>query len=64
MCVRDRLVLKLPRREVDAAVSSKRGERLSMGRGRVMKEWLAVSTEGRGWTELARLARAFVAGEA
>jgi len=62
MSVRGALVVKLPAREVDEAVAGGRGERLVMGRGRVMKEWLVVHKE-RLWSAIARRARDFVAGE-
>lgn len=63
MWVRGALVVKLPRSEIDAAVAAARGERLSMGPGRVMKEWLVVHEARHRWPAIARRARAFVAGE-
>lgn len=63
MSVRGALVVKLPRNEIDDAVAAGRGERLSMGRGRVMKEWLVVHEAEDRWPAIARRARAFVAGD-
>lgn len=63
MSMRGALVVKLPRIEIDAAVSEGRGERLSMGAGRVMKEWLVVREHEREWPAIARRARDFVAGD-
>ena len=63
MLVKDRLVVKLDRRRVDALVSAGEGERVDPGHGRVMKEWLAVrSLSGDAWLSLATEAEAFVAG--
>ena len=63
MLVRDRLVVKLDRRRVDALVQSGDGERFDPGHGRLMKEWLAIeSTSDDEWLALATEAEAFVAG--
>ena len=48
MLVKDRLVVKLDRRRVDALVTAGEGERFDPGHGRVMKEWLAVEFDVRG----------------
>lgn len=64
MLVRGALVVKLPKAEVDAAVADGRGERLSMGEGRVTKEWLVVHTPPSTWLALASRARAFVGAPA
>ena len=57
------LVVKLPRKRVDALVTSGDGERFDPRRdGRTMKEWLALATTSQlEWLTLAREARAFVA---
>ncbi|MBL8933670.1 MAG: hypothetical protein JNM69_03905 [Archangium sp.] len=62
MTVKGALVVKLPAREIDDAVASGLGERLSMGR-RVMKEWLVVHEPPKRWLMIATRARAFVAGD-
>jgi TfoX/Sxy family transcriptional regulator of competence genes len=62
MLVKGALAVKLPPAEVEAATAAGRGEPLSMGRGRVMKEWLVVNEPPR-WYAVAERARAFVAGE-
>jgi|SRR5688572_7413177 len=63
MLVKDRLVVKLDRRRVDALVSADQGERFDPGHGRLQKEWLSVaeSAPGATWLELATEAEAFVA---
>jgi hypothetical protein len=62
MLVRDRLVVKLPRRRVDALVGSEEGERFDPRHdGRLMQEWLVLSpTSALDWLTLAREAMAFV----
>lgn len=61
MWVDGSLAVKLPEREVDAAVADGRGARLVMG-ARAMKAWLVVDEAGDG-IALARRAYTFVAGE-
>ena len=62
MLVKGKLVLKLPRQQVDALVAAGQGERFDLGHGRLMKEWLVVEpTSEEGWLSLAREAMAFVA---
>jgi hypothetical protein len=63
MLVKGALAVKLSPVEVEAATAAGRGEPLSMGRGRVMKEWLVVNEPPRRWYAVAERARAFVAGE-
>ena len=63
MLVKDRLVVKLDRRRVDALVAAGDGERFDPGHRRLMKEWLAVGSEADAvWLALATEAEAFVAG--
>ena len=63
MLVKDRLVVKLDRRRVDALVAAGQGERFDPGHGRLMKEWLAVDPKSdQEWLALAFEAEAFVAG--
>jgi len=56
------LVVKLPRARVQALVASKVGKPFDPGHGRLMKEWLAVSSARASWVELAKEAHQFVAG--
>jgi hypothetical protein len=54
-------VVKLPRERVDELVAGGEGDRFDTGRGRVMKEWLAVAeTSKLDWSDLAREALAYV----
>ncbi|HET7539369.1 MAG TPA: hypothetical protein VFK05_05835 [Polyangiaceae bacterium] len=55
-------VAKLPRARVDELVSVGKGKRFESGKGRAMKEWLAVDKVRRSpsWLELAREAHRFV----
>ena len=58
-----RFVVKLPRERVDALVASGDGAPFDAGKGRPMKEWVALSVRiERRWLSLATEARAFVAG--
>jgi hypothetical protein len=62
MLVRGELVLKLPGARVDALVDSGDGVRFDAGKGRPMREWLALSpTSRKSWNALAGEAMAFVA---
>ena len=55
------LVLKLPRQRVHELVASGTGRPFDAGRGRVMKEWVAVPPrDGDEWAKLAEEARQFV----
>jgi hypothetical protein len=56
------LVVKLPRDRVAALTSAKVGAPFDPGHGRIMKEWLAVTSPKASWTELAREAHRFVRG--
>lgn len=60
MCVGGSLVVKLPKDEIDAAVAEGRGERLRMGEGRVMREWLVVHEPPTKWSAIVGRARRFV----
>ena len=65
MLVRDRLVLKLPRERVDRMVEAGDGPRFDAGKGKPMREWIALSpTSRRPWPVLAREAMAFVSRRA
>jgi TfoX/Sxy family transcriptional regulator of competence genes len=63
MLVKDRLVVKLDRRRVDALVEAGQGERFDPGHGRLMKEWLSVAdpASDAAWLDLATEAETFVA---
>jgi hypothetical protein len=62
MLVRDRLVVKLPRRRVDALVTSGEGERFDPRHdGRLMHEWLVLDPSStQDWLSLATEAMEFV----
>ncbi len=63
MLVQGNLVVKLPRGVVDRLVSGGEGTRFDPGHGRVMKEWVVLPPAAdERWLDLAREARAFVAG--
>jgi hypothetical protein len=63
MLVRDRLVVKLPRKRVDELVQAGKGEHFDPGHGRIQREWLAVNSQDSDeWLALAREAEAFVDG--
>jgi hypothetical protein len=52
-------VVKLSKARVSELVASGHGKNFDPGRGRLMKEWLAVSAPSRRWLALAREALAF-----
>jgi hypothetical protein len=54
------LVLKLPKDRVADLVAGKLGKPFDPGHGRLMKEWLTVTSPKASWLELAREAFAFV----
>ena len=56
-----RLVVKLPRDRVEALIAEGTGAPFDSGKGRPMKEWVAVAADDdRTWLALAREALAFV----
>ena len=63
MLVKGALAVKLPPEEVESVTAAGRGEPLSMGRGRVMKQWLLLHEPPPRWYAIAERARAFVAGD-
>lgn len=60
MVVRGKLVVKLPKSRVDELVAGKAGTHFEPGPGRVMKEWIAISSTKLDPVSLAREAFAFV----
>lgn len=61
MLVVDRLVVKLPKKRVDALVAAGAGVRFEPGPGRVMKEWLSLGVDSaEDWLALAEEALEFV----
>ncbi len=61
MLVRDQLVVKLPKEQIDALVSEGQGTRFDANKGQPMKEWLTLSTDSTlSWDELALAALVFV----
>jgi TfoX/Sxy family transcriptional regulator of competence genes len=63
MLVKDRLVVKLDRKQVDAMVASGEGEPFDPGHGRIQKEWIALTRESdEAWLAAATESEAFVAG--
>ena len=64
MLVKDELVVKLPRAQVDTLIAAGVGKRFDPGHGRVMKEWISVAPDaGEEWLVLAQEAMAFVASK-
>ena len=62
MLVDERLVLKLPRARVEELVVSAAGTPFDPGQGRVMREWVVLSSSDEAeWIRLAGEARRFVA---
>lgn len=60
MMAQSTLVVKLPRTRVAAIVAAGDGAQLELGPGRLMKEWIAITSDRLSWVELAREAHAFV----
>ncbi len=61
MLVKDTLVVKLPRKRVDALVKSSKGDYFDPGHGRIMTEWIAVNLKSKPiWKKLAREAMMYV----
>jgi hypothetical protein len=58
----DTLVVKLPKERVAALVEQGVGKPFDPGHGRLMKEWLTVTSTKASWLELAKEAFAFVSG--
>jgi hypothetical protein len=56
-------VVKLPKARVTELVHAGSGRYFDPGRGKLMKEWLALDVEPSEWLALAREARRFVLGD-
>jgi hypothetical protein len=57
------LVVKLPAPRVQVLIAAGEGAPFDAGKGRPMKEWVAIDpARSREWAQLAREARAFVGG--
>ena len=57
----DELILKLPRNRVGELIESGEGHAWGPGTGKIMKEWVAVSSDAtQNWAALVVEARAFV----
>jgi hypothetical protein len=54
------LVVKLPKERVDDLVRAGKGKHFDPGRGRLMKEWVAVEAGAAPWVALAEEAHRFV----
>ena len=63
MLYNDKLVVKLPTSRVDALIASGEGDRFEGGRGRPMKEWVALEPTCEEWLPLAKEAMEFVASK-
>lgn len=63
MLVKGRLVVKLPKQQVDELVNAHAGTYFDPGHGRLMKQWISITAERAPWVELARDAYRFVAGK-
>ncbi len=60
MSVRGQFVAKLPMARVAELVSGSKGKHFDTGRGRLLKEWVAISGNREIWPGLAKEACAFV----
>jgi hypothetical protein len=60
MLSRGQFVAKLPKERVDELVRAGTGKHFDPGRGRLMKEWVAVEAGRAPWVELAHEAYRFV----
>jgi hypothetical protein len=57
MSSKGEFVIKLSEERVNELVAAGKGSRFDPGRGRIMKEWLAMTTDHALWIPLAREAR-------
>jgi len=64
MYVKGQFVAKLPKQRVNELVSNGAGGPFDAGRGRLMKEWVAMEGRSATWVGLAREAHAFVKAKA
>ena len=54
------IVVKLPKERVTALIASRVGVQFDPGHGRLMKEWLTVTSKKASWVDLAKEAHDFV----
>ena len=59
-----RFVVKLPAAQVDAMVAAREGVYFDPGHGRLMKQWLSITSDKPSWVGLAKQAYTYVAGRA
>ncbi len=60
MSSKGQFVVKLPKERVNELVTAGKGEYFDPGRGRLMKEWVAVLAGNVSWVELAKEAHRFL----
>ena len=58
-----RFVVKLPAAQVDALVAARKGVYFDPGHGRVMKQWVSITSSEPSWIALAKQAYSYVAGD-
>lgn len=64
MIAQGRFVVKLPAAQVDAMVAARQGVYFDPGHGRLMKQWLSITSDKPSWIALAKQAYSYVAGGA
>ena len=63
MLVKGRLVVKLPKQQVDELVNARAGTYFDPGHGRLMKQWISIRAGRAPWVELATDAYRFVSAK-
>ena len=62
ICVKDRLVVKLPEQRAKELIQRKLAAPFDPGHGRIMKEWVAIAPDTPlDWTAISKESKAFVA---
>lgn len=59
--VKGKLVVKLPKPRVDALIAAGEGERFDPGHGRLVKEWVSITSSKLEWLPLAQEAMEYTA---